>query len=157
MSVRNNPDWNGASTVPNARSRLAPALFSRALTRRPMVSVWVYYTCHCFPSRFHRHARRPRQNHEPAEYEGFPPELWLHVFPFLTNLKMASKSFAALAQPLLFRRIVIRPPCGQNPTSGHLMCRRDCLEWFTERMQFGTQERIAREVITIELSPCETG
>ncbi|KAF9651532.1 hypothetical protein BDM02DRAFT_783540 [Thelephora ganbajun] len=107
-----------------------------------------------------RYTIRPRQKREPVEYKGLPPELWLHVFSFLrgdkldlTSLTMASKSFAALAQPLLFQYIIIRPVCGQHPTSGRLTCRRDYLERITERMQFGTQERIAHAVTTVEFSP----
>ena len=107
-----------------------------------------------------RYPARPRQKREPIEYEGIPPELWLHIFSFLgddkldlTNLTMVSKSFADLAQPLLFQHIVIHPACGQHPTSGRLTCRRDCLEQITARMQFGTQERIACAVTTIEFSP----
>jgi len=102
----------------------------------------------------------PRQRREPVEYEGIPPELWLHVFSFLkddkldlTSLTMVSKSFAALAQPFLFQHIVIRPACGQHPTSGRLTCSRDCLERITERMQFGTQERIVHAVTAVEFSP----
>ena len=107
-----------------------------------------------------RHAVRPRQKREPVEYEGTPPELWLHIFfflkddkPDLTSLTMVSKSFAALAQPFLFQHIVIHPVCGQHPTSGRLTCRRDLLEWITERMEFGARERIAHAVATIEFSP----
>jgi len=107
-----------------------------------------------------RYAVRPRQKREPVEYEGIPPELWGHVFSFLTednldlmNLTVVSKSFAALAQPLLFRNITIRPPCGQHPTSGRLTCRVGCVERVTERMRFSTQERIAHAVTTIEFSP----
>jgi len=107
-----------------------------------------------------RYVVRPRQKREPVEYEGTPPELWLHVFSFLkddkldlTSLTMVSKSFAALAQPLLFQHVAIRPTCGQHPTSGRLTCRRDLLEWITERMEFCTQERIAHAVTTIEFSP----
>lgn len=106
-----------------------------------------------------RYTVRPRQKREPVEYEGIPPELWLRVFSFLkdnldlTSLAEVSKSFAALAQPLLFRHITIRPSCGQHPTSGRLTCRVGCLEWATERMRFSTQERIAHAVTTIEFSP----
>ena len=107
-----------------------------------------------------RYAVCPRQKREPADYEGVPPELWLHVFSFLkddnldlTSLTIVSKPFAALAQPLLFQHITIRPICGQHPTSGRLTCRIDCLEWVTERMQFSTQERIAHAVTLIEFSP----
>jgi len=107
-----------------------------------------------------RYAVRPRQKREPSEYEGIPPELWHHVFSFLkddkldlTSLTRVSKSFAALAQPLLFQHIVIRPLCSQHPTSGRLTCRVDCVERVTERMRFGTQERIAHAVTTIEFSP----
>lgn len=103
---------------------------------------------------------RPRQKPEPIEYEGVPPELWLHVFSSLkddkadlTTLTIVSKSFAALAQPLLFQHITIRLACGQHPTSGRLTCRVDCLERVTERIQFSTQERIAHAVTTIEFSP----
>ena len=107
-----------------------------------------------------RYAVLPRQGCEPVEYEGIPPELWLHVFSFLeddqldlTSLTMVSKSFATLTQPFLFQHIVIRPACGQHLTSGRLTCPRDFLERDTERMQFGTQERIAHAVTTIDFSP----
>jgi len=107
-----------------------------------------------------RYAVRPQQKREPVEYQGTPPELWLHIFSFLKddkldliNLTMVSKSFVALAQPLLFQHIIIRPECGQHPTSGRLTCRMDSLERITERMKFSTQERIAHAVTTIEFSP----
>lgn len=112
---------------------------------------------------YHR-AVHPQQKRDPVEYEGVPPELWLHVFSFLkddkpdlSGLTMVSKSFSALAQPLLFQHIVIRPACGQHPTSGRLACRRSSLERITERIQFSsTQERIAHAVATIEFSPTIT-
>lgn len=91
---------------------------------------------------------------------GAPPELWLHVFYFLkderldlTGLAMVSKSFVALAQPLLFQHIAVRPVCDQQYASGRLTCRADSLAEVTERMRFCAQERIAHGVTTIELSP----
>lgn len=107
-----------------------------------------------------RYSVRNPQKREPIEYEGIPPELWLQVFSFLkddnldlASLTMVSASFAALAQPLLFQHIIIRPMCGQHPTSGRLTCRMDFLERIAARMQFNTQERIAHAVTTIEFSP----
>ena len=108
-----------------------------------------------------RHTAAPtRDKREPVEYEGVPPELWHLIFSFLegdrldlASLTMVSKSFATLAQPLLFRQIAIRPVCGQHPTSGRLTCRRDCLERITGRIQFSAQDRIAHAVTTIDFSP----
>ena len=107
-----------------------------------------------------RHVVRPRQKHKPVEYEGIPPELWHHVFFFLkddeldlASLTMVSRSFATLAQPLLFQHIAIRPVCGRHPTSGCLTCRIDYLDRVTERMRFSTQGRIAHAVTTIKFSP----
>lgn len=101
-----------------------------------------------------------REKRDPVEYQGVPPELWLYSFYFLqydkldlTNLTLVSKSFAALAQPLIFQNIIIRPECAQHPRSGRLMCRTDCSEWVTERMNFCTQARIANAVSMIEFSP----
>ena len=94
------------------------------------------------------------------EYNGIPPELWHLIFSFLegdhqdlASLTMVSKSFAALAQPLLFQHVAIRPLCGQHPTSGRLTCHRDCLERIAERIQFSAEDRIAYAVTTIEFSP----
>lgn len=105
-------------------------------------------------------AIRPPQKRRLKEYEGTPPELWFHIFTFLgdagldlASLTMVSKSFAALAQPLLFRHITIRPPCGQHPTSGRSKRGADYLERVTDRMRFVTQDRIAHAVTTIEFSP----
>jgi len=101
----------------------------------------------------------PRQKCKPVEYGGIPPELWHRVFSFLkdkldlTSLTVVSKAFAALAQPLLFRHITIRPPCSQHHASCRLTCRIGCVERITERMRFSTQERIAHAVTTIEFSP----
>lgn len=107
-----------------------------------------------------RYAVALRGKRESAEYKGIPPELWHHVFSFLegdqlhlANLTVVSKSFATLAQPLLFQHIAIRPVCGQHPVSGRLTCHRDCLEQIAERIQFSAQERIACAVTTIEFSP----
>ena len=111
-------------------------------------------------SRYHRNAILKTVRSQSVEYHGIPPELWLHTFSFLqddkadlTSLTLVSKSFAALAQPLIFQHIIIRPPCGQHPSSGRLTCRQDYWEWVTERVQFCTQERIAHAVITIEFVP----
>ena len=107
-----------------------------------------------------RHTVHPRKQREHVEYQGIPPELWLHTFSFLqgdkvdlANLTMVSKSFTTLAQPLVFQHIVIRPVCGQHPSFGRLTCRKDYREWITSRIQFCTQERIAHAVTAIEFSP----
>ena len=105
---------------------------------------------------------RPRQKQEPVEYQGILPELWLHTFSFLqaegdkaslASLALASKSFAALAQPLIFQHIIIRPECGKHPHSGRLTYRKGRWEWITERIQFCTRDRIAHAVVTIEFTP----
>ena len=128
-----------------------------ASTTTLTATVLSYYQAFALKTRY---VVRPWQKREPVEYEGIPPELWFHVFSFLeddkldlASLTIVSKSFAALAQPLLFQQIVIRPVCGQHPTSDRLVCRRDCLEWIAERMRFGTQDRIAHAVTNIEFSP----
>ena len=98
-------------------------------------------------------AHYPQRKRDPVEYEGVPPELWLHIFsdkPDLSGLTVVSKSFS------LFQHIAIRPACGQHPTSGLLACRRSSLKRITERIQFSTQERIAHAVAMIEFSPTIT-
>jgi hypothetical protein len=83
-----------------------------------MISTTIIISCYrqdiTFKAR--RGAHGVREIREPVEYEGVPPEVWLSSFSFLQddkldlmNITLVSRSFAALAQPLIssFARSVV--------------------------------------------------
>lgn len=94
-----------------------------------------------------------------TEYEGIPPEVWINVFPFLSerqdikNVTLTSKSFQTLAQSLLFHHLTFKPQCVTSPSSGHLMSWKGDLARITQRLEFLTLERIGHGVRSIQISP----
>jgi F-box-like len=94
------------------------------------------------------------------DYQGFPPEVWIQIFPHILpdvqdvkNVTLTSKSFQLLAQPLLFQHISFRPYCVTSPTSGNLMSWQQDLAHINERLAFITLERIAHGVQDVDILP----
>ena len=74
----------------------------------------LYYRATVLKTRF-----CPRQKCDPVEYGGIPPEFQARSLGLDDGVQIVR------GQPLLFQHIVIRPACGQHPTSGRLACRKN--------------------------------